>query len=365
MIGLIVDLKSHPKLNIVKCDTNILFIVLDDDQFKKLDKTSEGQDRIDMFNSDDFIKKVIYSCCFEFSEHVLNISKCDKRYIKLLLDTVYKTFEDNITIIASINPELTSFGFNNPKICNNNQNNSDSDVCVSKSNKFISKAEIKPNSIKIDLAFLNKQRTLKHCQILLEIEQESREFLKHLTTAGVTKTNDGKRSQKEIFGSFKISNEKHNNNNKIIYSLSVDKSSLVSGKEEEIEAFGSLYNFHTHPKEAYDRHKVKYGVPSVSDYCAVYQLSKQGTIIHFVATLEGLYGISLNPTHDILKRNASDVLKYIEKHFGYSRNNLEKYLTHINKLDLFKVELIPYNKTVQIQAVFNKHGSFNNCVIRE
>lgn len=364
MLGVIIDLKTYPTLNIAQCQgkNNLLFIILEEKDFQELESKAQGEERVSFFNSKPFLDKIIYKMCTEFDaeKKVISLGDCEPRHIKQFLDAVHRTFEENVTIVAGgkdVNPKLFEMGFSNPNICDKGNK-----ICLNRKNTFINKP--KPNLVRLDLEYLMKHKGKPHCNIKLEIDKESRLFLKHLTGAGVTQEDTG-RSQKEIFGVFKISDGKKGRNKNIVYTLSVDRNSLVAGKEEEIEAFASLYNFHTHPKEAYLRHKVKNGIPSIADYCAVYQLSLQGTIIHFVATLEGIYAISVNPDHNILKKGKNEVLKYIEDKMPTERDNLEKYLSKANAVGLFDVRLIPYDQTTQIEATFNKQGDFGNCVIHD
>ncbi len=371
MIGVIIDLVSYPKLNIAKCtdQNNLLFLILTDDQFRLLESKNQGEERTAFFNSEEFRKKIIYWLCTEFDhEHkIIYMGDCSSKYAKKFLDTIHSTFEESVTIKAGLHlknnlpKDLISMGFANPSICSK-----DKKICLDRKNTFIPKNEKEPKSklVELDLEFLLKQKDKPHCNIKLEIDKDSREFLKHLTTSGVTQEEDG-RSQKEIFGLFKISKGQKGDKGIILYTLKVNRDSLVTGDKEEIEAVQSLYNFHTHPKEAYLRHGVKFGIPSIADYCAVFELSKKGTIIHFVATLEGIYAISLNPSHHILRKKTHQVLEFIEDKMPTDRSNIKKYLEKANSIGLFKVELIAYDKATQIEAVFNKQGAYSNCVIHE
>lgn len=363
MIGLIIDTESYPNLELIKCENkvdNLLFIVIPENIFKKLEIKKQGDERTSFFNSQEFIKNIQYHFCtsYDKKDNIVHLSGCDERHVQLFLDTIHLNFEESVRIVAPFNEKLIEKGFEAPEICGMKEN----DICLSRENKFINKNKIDPERVQHDLTFVKDQKNKRFCDINLQIDQPSLDFLKYLTKAGVTKTTKG-RSQKEYFGQFSITETEETQGN-ILYTLSVDKDTLISGEEEKIEAAGSVYNFHTHPYEAYLNHKVKYGVPSISDYQAVFILSKQGTIIHFVATLEGVYAISMNPDFPILKKSDEKVIEFIDKKMPYARENLEKYLKYVNSVGLFQVELLQYKPT-KIKAQFQKQGKFKNCVIRD
>ena len=55
-----------------------------------------------------------------------------------------------------------------------------------------------------------------------------------------------------------------------------------------------MYNFHSHPRNAYKKYNVKLGWPSGQDYIGFLLASiEDGTIFHMVITIEGIYIITL------------------------------------------------------------------------
>ena len=48
----------------------------------------------------------------------------------------------------------------------------------------------------------------------------------------------------------------------LVHYLDVDKKSIIHGKEEGVKVAKGLYNFHSHPIEAYERNNVKFAWPS-------------------------------------------------------------------------------------------------------
>ena len=66
--------------------------------------------------------------------------------------------------------------------------------------------------------------------------------------------------------------------------LVIDKTSLFYGKEESVPVIEGLYNFHSHPVEAYERKKTKFAWPSAGDYVGFLKaVVKYDTILHIVS----------------------------------------------------------------------------------
>jgi len=92
-------------------------------------------------------------------------------------------------------------------------------------------------------------------------------------------------TQKEIAGSLSL----------IKNNLKLDKSSIIYGNEEGVPIVKSFYNFHSHPKEAYEKYNVKYAIPSSQDYIGyIHSVYKHNTRCHFIAAIEGVYIISMS-----------------------------------------------------------------------
>lgn len=367
MIGLIIDITAYPSLNLIKppYEGNLLFVVIPESVFKKLENKPKGRERETFFNSHEFLQSVVFHMCTEYDNRskIIRLKSTPKPYTQLFIDTVHLNFEDSVRVVAPFDDALIEKGFDSPTVCKE-----DGSICLQRKNKYKIDMDVKKEKAMVmnDLLYIENQKKKVFCDIFLKIDMKSLRFLKHLTRAGVTKTPRG-RSQKEFYGEFRITDAKIEGKGKrdIVYCLTLDKTSLISGEEEKIEASGSVYNFHSHPYQAYLKHNVKYGVPSIADYTSVYILSKRGTIIHFVATLEGVYAISINPDFHILKKDDEQVIDFIETKMPFERDDLSKYLKHVNNVGLFQVELLPYEKSVKVHARFHKKGKFKNCETRD
>ena len=307
LLGVILD-----KNDVLDCDLflqkihpaerqNLIFIVIEKDLFTILDRKKRGKKKI-FLNSPDFIDQIKYFFCgsFDTVKKVINLAQCDPKYVKLLVETIHKYFEEDVQIVMPFTENATSYGFSFPHRCQWDENQ----VCVMRPNRFLTSTEMQNNHLEIE--YLKKQ-TGEFCSISLAIDKDTIDFLKYLSIAGVTKNKKGDRSQKEVFGSFSIL-ESSMKGNEIVHTLQVNKESLLYGSDDEIKAPGGLYTFHSHPFNAYLKYKTDNGYPSASDYWAVYNLCKfYKAIVHFVSSLEGLYVISCNPNSEIFKHWASAV----------------------------------------------------------
>ena len=119
---------------------------------------------------------------------------------------------------------------------------------------------------------------------------------------------------------------------KIIFFIDINKDTIKKGQCESVNISASKYNFHCHPKEAYVRYGVQKAWPSNSDYKGL--LILKITILHFVATIEGLYIISFtkdwcNNINKIDKKFVEDNYK-VDQH---SNITPEEYVKKINKIE--------------------------------
>lgn len=366
MIGIIFDVKTikgtalqHTLGSVIDQSCNILFVAVDDDLFKELDSS---QDRKAFVNSEKFISGIHYTMCTIYNEknQTISIEPCSGEYIQLFLDTVSRFFEDTVTIVASYNDIAIDKGFSNPVICGPS-----GEVCLLKRNTH---QPVDQNTVKAQYNFLVSQKDKPHCGLILSLEQPTVDFLQNICNAGVTNSN-GTRSQKEFFGRFIIKNTKTKGDETIV-TLEIDHSSLKAGGEDDIDAKPSLYNFHSHPHNAYMKYRVNYGPPSVQDYKSVFILVTQySTVVHFVASLEGLYVISFNPEkRNLTVKQADKIIEGLEYKDVDTLGQLELYIEKVNRVGLFSVKLIPWSDSREfnhIEVEFLKTGEFGNCLLRD
>jgi hypothetical protein len=354
MIGIIFnidDVKDLVKLLAIETGkNNMLFIVVDETLFRELEKSS---DKKTFTSSLKFREGVKYNLCsiYDSKTGIIKMEKCDARYLKLFNASVKKFFKDTVKIMAHYKEDIIEEGFSNPSICGK-----DGEVCLIRDPKS---PKQKKDTVKLDYAFIVSHRAKKFCEIVLKIKQESIEYLQHINRTS---------KSAEIFGKFDISSV-NQDGAEIVYTLSIDKDSLTKGKDDEIDATPSLYNFHSHPEDAYKKYKVNYGPPSTQDYKSIYILATEyNTIVHFVSSIEGLYIIYLNPDNKASSTQRENIIEKMRFEDADSVLELQKYIEEINSYGLFNVRLISWKSnelTRGIRISFSKSGNYGNCKIRD
>ena len=187
------------------------------------------------------------------------------------------------------------------------------------------------------------------CELFIDLSPSAIDYL-YNHTRYITFQFHNKQEQREISGRFQIEN---NVNNTVI--LKVDESSVQKGEKESASYIESFGTFHTHPYDAYKKYKVCIAWPSADDYISfmyMYGLCCSG--FHIVATLEGIYLISLQ--------------KYIPP--GKIMNQFEKYKEKVEyhhgvdypetseKCDI-KTRQIDHEKIKNYVKRINQKGMFN------
>lgn len=192
--------------------------------------------------------------------------------------------------------------------------------------------------------FLNIKNTYfkksENCSFKFYFTKNAIDFLENTSkNGGSTLNKDKSVTQKEISGGFIIKDEKRDQSKKMIYGLDIDKSMIISNREEKADIPPSLYNFHTHPFQAYIKHNVKLAWPSSDDYLAfLYSIYKYNTIFHLIASIEGIYVISINEYwcknwKDI--GNPNEWIKKIYKIRYIKEMTINKYLIKINEKEFY------------------------------
>ena len=329
---------------------NLLFIVIRSELKTKLDKS---MDKKLLINSQKFKDGIVYHCCalYNSKDKVIEMVKCDREYVKLFDESAEKFLDQGVKIVARYRDELIDEGFANPTICGKK-----GEVCLVKDPKSPTP---KRDMVKLDYAFILSHISKKICEIIIKINSDSIVYLNH-----INKTS----KSKEIFGKFNISDVRQIES-EIVYTISIDKSSLTEGKDDEIEATPSLYNFHSHPEDAYKKYNVMYGPPSTQDYKSIYMLATEyNTIVHFVSSIEGLYVVYLKPDNKFSKSSRIEIIEKMRFENAKNILELEKYIKKINSFGLFNVRLIQWKSSEfekGIRINFSKSGKYGNCLIRD
>lgn len=329
-------------------DENGLILVLKDG---KIDK-KRIRERMSYIDSEEFIKSIQSFYYFNYKNNICELPKINKAELKEVVKELERTFPKVIIVVKSKEEsEIFNFlseGFENPHYCKG-------EICLAKGEK---KGKLKASD---ELQYLLSQNG-NGCSISVYIDKECSKYLRSLTEGAKTKNKDGTFSQKEVFGIFQISKSAKG------YKLNVDRKRNEIGDEEEVLGVSAIFNFHTHPREAYENNKVEYGWPSSQDFVGFMYMALSGkTVFHCVVTLEGIYILSLN-THQI-----GDIAKRIKHDYDvYERapsvNTPEKFVEYIKSIkdNVFGIQFHTWKEIEGekiISVSFSKTGG--NCFIND
>lgn len=223
-------------------------------------------------------------------------------------------------------------------------------ITLRKNQKILSRKPTRRKSRrrKISSSFGEKRENML-CKGTAKFSSTATKKLRKLTKTGKSRNHDGKITQKEMAGALtltKISNKK--------YLITLDRNRRLTGKEEEVSVAQSRFNYHSHPREAYIRHGVDIGWASGSDFEAFIAAFKDyGTQFHCVATLEGIYVLTISPywlknSRDI---NVKSVKKTYEVKYPDKNENPKNYPNTGREFVAF-VNKIKYKKHSPLFKVF-------------
>jgi hypothetical protein len=250
--------------------------------------------------------------------------------MELIIDTLMRSLPNDVTLIVKaslVNTELIqeyiNVGFINPYITLKGN------LCMSKKNNALPQQK-SVDEIAIQTEYILSQK-LPDCSAILQLDLPTLNYLKTLTTVGSTfNKNTGNITQKEIAGTLKV----NLTTKEFVHILEVVPESIITGDEEGVPIAVGLYNFHSHPKEAYERHMVELAWPSAQDYIGfLLAVRDDSTICHFVISIEGIYIMSLSTQFDVIIDN--DILEFIQKKYDISYNSINTSFEYINKINNF------------------------------
>ena len=139
-----------------------------------------------------------------------------------------------------------------------------------------------------------------------------------------------------------------------IYTIEINNNAMIKGDEVGVDIVPGLYNFHTHPRNAYKIYNVKLGWPSGQDYIGfLLSFVEDDTIFHVVASLEGVYIISIHKDWIFNKKFTQEIGDFISKNYTFSYkegDTINGYLNKINNINyndsdrIFIVKFFPWEK---------------------
>ena len=197
-----------------------------------------------------------------------------------------------------------------------------------------------------------RTRNLSGCHVKLQLSNETIEIFNRLCDSGVTMNNNGLTSQKEIAGGMYVTKITSDST----HILEIHKPSVITGEEEGVDIVVSLYNFHSHPREAYENNNVDLAWPSAQDYIGfLIAVFEDCTVCHLVITIEGIYIISLSKywaaSQDHRDNSVGNFI--LDRYEGYDAaaniQTPQQYVTWVNNIKykrnhIFVVKYLPWNR---------------------
>jgi len=353
-----------------------LILVINQKQYDILNKLPKGDIRVQYINSIDFVNSISdYAyIIYDKKKKVCEIIDAKSFMILKVLKITLLNIPNDVTLCVGIDldnskliQEYTDSGFHEPYISKTSPmgvNYFKNVLCLVRENNVVNiKAD---NEVKYVLTQNVEKKDV--CTLKVQLSDWSVNYLQNLSMMGSTINRNGIITQKEVAGRFVI--EKVTDD--LVHYLDVDKKSIIHGKEEGVKVAKGLYNFHSHPVEAYERNNVKFAWPSVQDYLGFLSSSVEyDTILHIVASIEGFYIISL---HSDWVRNKKDIDKKLfafimEKYYlGYKKgqgHTPELYIKYINRIHYgeYSVFFVQYfnwnNANTSFTVSYHKKGT--NC----
>lgn len=340
--------KLKPQPSKIKNFSIGLILVIPTIYYQKLCEIKDKKRRIDYLNSSDFVNNIIDHCYIMCN---------NKRKICVLNYDCYKILDDILSALftgfpsesiiwvkidlteqnfSQILDKFISEGFCHPYITSfiplvNTQNKTG--VALLRKNVNSDNNQPMKTLNKVLHIMQNYKKEMDFCHMNAMFSKNAIKFLKDASeTGGIVE--DGKK-QRELTGELKIKNViklKKHKKPQFVYVIDINKKSVSSGEEENVDVSATRYNFHSHPKDAYINHSVENAWPSATDYLGCKKLGIR-TIFHCVTTLEGLYIISINPYWGKRLKNVDE--KFIIENYNINhKENLtpEEYVEKINKI---------------------------------
>jgi hypothetical protein len=335
-----------------------LVLVINQKQYDSLQSLPRGHERVKYINSYEFVNSISGNSYIIYDEKrkICEIMKAEGSLLLKVIENTLFNIPNDVTLCVRIDldsisrnkliKEYTDAGFKDPYISKTSPigfNFQNFGLCLFRENNIVN------NEAKNDVKYILNQLPDKKnslCSLKARLSDDAIKYLQQISRMGSTLNRNGIITQKEVAGRIvtgKITDD-------LTYHLEIDKSSIVYGEEEGVKIIGGLYNFHSHPAEAYDRNSVKFAWPSAQDYLGFMSSSVEyNTILHIVATLEGFYVISLHPESHEKKEMNKEMVSFILKKYelGYMKGKSqtpESYIKYVNniKYEGYPIFLVQY-----------------------
>jgi len=347
-----------------------LLLVLENDIVENLAELKPGQDRVNYIETDQFIENIIqhYYVMYNPKRAICIIGSDCENYLPKILTALFTGLPAETLIWVSIDLESKNFttildtfvsnGFNSPYVTTLSPMYGDISPSAALIRQNIPSdpdtSEATLNSVLY--AIEQYKSDDQSCYLYAKLSPRAIGFLQEASKLGVVVEKDGSKSQKELTGELYVKDVLRQDD-KFVYLIDIDKSSVESGDEENVDVSATRYNFHSHPHEAYVRHSVDKAWPSVTDFLGYHRLGAS-TIFHCVATIEGAYVMSFSPYWGSRLNKVNR--KFIDKNFEIDHKEPytpEQFVHKINNIlykghPIFELRYFSWDKADTIFKVF-------------
>ena len=359
---------------------NGVILVIPKYQLNLLELVPKGIGRVNHLNTDSFVNSIEWYCWFVYDRRKEVCEITGVSLTKHMLDSILESIPNNVTIwigvpventnILDLIESYTRFGFKNPYVCRTSplgHTFPTYGMCLLKTNNITEPSDSKEAIYVLD-QFVKREE--QNCSISLKFSSKTIEHLKQMSKIGSTLNTDSSISQKEIAGSFKLVKPVLDS----VFSLKINKKSIISGEEQAVNIVNSVYNFHTHPVEAYKTNNVQLGWPSAQDYIGFFTSVKiNRTILHAVVSIEGIYILSIGKHWiDRIFDNEGPCKNFIIKEYNIKYKpgrDVEWYINKVNLLSYegFPIFFVQFFTWENASSVFKVSFKMNdgNCFARE
>ena len=328
---------------------------------KSLKSLPRGLNRLLFINTHEFLSLIQDFCLFNYSDNLIKVFFTDSniQYLSMYFHALL-TIPSNPVIVTSINPSdihtplfkaLLIEGISSVYMCHSTE------MCLYRDNNT-------PFEHFIDMDRVNyviNSTQQNSCNLTMKFDKATAKFLKTLSKTGHTLDKNGKLTQKEIGGSLRLLKD----------TIILKAESVTTGDKEGIDIDHDIYNFHSHPEEAYINHSTHIGWPSCQDYLGFLgSVININAIMHVVATIEGVYIMSLaKEWTTVTKSHLKKQTKYIRKNYNIAYKQAKtpaEYIDIIHSIPqrIFIITFLTWKDAIagkRFKVDFSKTD--NNCVL--
>lgn len=343
---------------------------------EKLQKISIGKARVTYIDTPEFVKSITGYAYMSYDpkKGVCEILRTSGISIREISVEAMGVFPNDALLWVGVPlsdtnriQELVSAGFGYPHISKLRPSRipfNDYNLCMVKHNDNQLRRSTTMEAVNYVLAELEEKSEV--CQMKACLTSEAVRYLRDLQKIGLSLNFDGSITQKEVAGNLKCDKVDED----LVHHLDIDYSSLLIGQEMGVPIAPGMYNFHSHPKRAYETAGVKFGWPSPQDYVGfLMAFLEDGTILHLVTSIEGVYILSMSKycieNKSKLPRGLGTFILENYDLCGALNKTPYQYVRDINAVryqgsSLFIVQYLPWYWALQSFRVAYK-GDESNC----